>query len=84
MTIAACSAQIRGDLDRARAGFSEAASGFDAVDMAMHAAAARLRLGELIGGDEGDDLVRAAREWMASQEIANPERMTDMLATCRG
>ena len=38
------------------------------------------RRGELDGGENGRALIESAREWMASQDIENPERMTAMLA----
>ena len=49
-------------------------------DMALHAACARRRLGELTGGDEGRTLIAAANEWMRGQEIKNPERMAAVIA----
>jgi eukaryotic-like serine/threonine-protein kinase len=58
----------------------EAASGFDALEMSLFAAAARRRLGVLLGGAHGSELVAAANERMAAQGIVNPERMTALLA----
>jgi hypothetical protein len=58
----------------------DAADGFDAIDMRLFAAAARRRLGRLIGGDEGRTLVAQADAWMTGQMIQNPARMTAMLA----
>ncbi len=57
-----------------------AESGFETADMALYAAAARRRRGELLGGEEGRSVVEAADVWMAGQNIRNPERMTAMLA----
>jgi hypothetical protein len=57
----------------------EAAAGFDVARMTLHAQAARRRLGEVLGGDEGATLVRAADAWMTEQAIADPKRMSAML-----
>jgi serine/threonine protein kinase len=53
-----------------------AAAGFEVAGMALHAAAADRRLGELLGGDKGQKLIANANAWMAGQNIANPGRMT--------
>ncbi len=59
---------------------SEAAIAFKARDMELYAAASRRRLGELLGGDHGQQLISESNAWMASQRIRNPEAMTRMLA----
>jgi hypothetical protein len=51
--------------------------------MALYAAVSRRRLGELMGGPGGSDLVAAADEWMGGQGIVNPARMTQVLAPGR-
>ncbi len=77
----------RAFLEEARAGdealLERAEAGFEAADMALHAACARRRLGQVIGGDEGRTLIAAANEWMRGQEIKNPERMAAMIAPGR-
>jgi hypothetical protein len=73
-------AHVRGDTEAAQALLREAAAGFDAVDMALHAAAARRCLGKLTGGDEGARLIDRAEAWMRSETVKNPARMTAMLA----
>jgi hypothetical protein len=73
-------ALARGDRDGAVRHFASAESGFDGAQMALHAAAARRRRGELTPGDEGRALREAADAWMAGQKVRNPERMAAMLA----
>jgi eukaryotic-like serine/threonine-protein kinase len=73
-------AQRRGTLDVARKAYEKAMFGFDAASMRLYAAVARMRFGELIGGDEGRAHVEAARIWMTSQSIVRPERIAAMLA----
>ena len=70
----------RGDLSRAVALLAAASLGFDATDMHLHAAVTRRRLGQLLGGDEGRDLVQKANSWMTDQTIRNLTRMTAMYA----
>ena len=57
-----------------------ALAGFEAAQMHLYAAAARRRLGQLVGGAEGRQLVAQADAWMTEQRIKRPDRMTDMLA----
>ncbi len=71
--IHACVATVRGDTATATARFAEAATGFDAASMALHAAVARRRLAELSGNTPDDS-------FMTSQKVVSPERTTAMLA----
>jgi tetratricopeptide (TPR) repeat protein len=59
---------------------SETIEDFELADMHLYAAAARRRLGEVSGGERGDQLVAKADGWMSSQKIQNPAAMTRMLA----
>lgn len=68
--------------DAARS-LSDAERAFEAVDMALYAAVARRRRGELIGGDEGQALVERADDWMRGEGIRNPSGMAMMLAPGR-
>jgi hypothetical protein len=70
----------RGDARTAAALLPEAAGTLDKLTMRLYAAAARRRLGEVLGGDEGRVLVAEADAWMAGQKIQDPARMTAMLA----
>ncbi len=69
-----------GDDAAARHKLREAVLYAEECDMALLAAAARHRLGELTGGDEGDAYIEEARTFMAAEAIANPARMTALLA----
>jgi hypothetical protein len=73
-------AALRGDQERAAAELRQAAEGFDRADMAMHAAAMRLHLGLLVGGDEGTRLAGDAEQWMRSHGVCRPGRLASMLA----
>jgi serine/threonine protein kinase len=72
-------AGARGDADAARTYLIGAAERFEALDMRLWTQAARRRLGELLGGDEGRELVARADAWMTGQTIRNPARTTAML-----
>ncbi len=73
-------ANCYGNEERAVELLKSAHAGFQAVEMALHAAAARRRLGQLLGGDEGRALVASADAWMTNQQIRNPSRMVAVLA----
>jgi tetratricopeptide (TPR) repeat protein len=70
----------RGDRESAIATLDRAVRGFHAADMALYDAAARRRLGALLGGADGATMVRKATIWMEAQGVVNPERMTALLA----
>ncbi len=71
---------VLGDPEQAAAGFRRAADLLDAADCPLFAAAARRRLGEALGGDEGRQYIASADAWMTSQSIKNPRRMAACLA----
>ncbi len=73
-------ALARGRHDRALALYGEAAQAFEAIDMHLHAAASRRRQGELLGGEQGHDLVLASITAMEDQRVRSPERLAAMLA----
>jgi tetratricopeptide (TPR) repeat protein len=70
----------RGQHDAARAELERAAAGFEAVDMQLYAAAARARLGTLLGGDTGAEHGAKAAAFFASQGIADGPAFTRLLA----
>lgn len=57
--------------------YQAAAAGFDAADMAAHAAMARCRRGKLIGGDAGKTLHAEGEALLVARGVENPERMID-------
>jgi hypothetical protein len=83
LLVRAGAASTRHDTAGAVRLLESAESGLTAAAMALHAAVARRRRGELMGGETGRALVVAADAWMTAQAIKNPERMTAMLAPGR-
>ncbi len=59
---------------------TDAVQGFEDADMHLYAAVARRRLGEITGGDKGQQLITEADAWMMAQRIKNPAAMAQMLA----
>jgi hypothetical protein len=58
----------------------EAATALESAHMHLYAAAARRRLGQLLGGEQGQALIAAADSWITSQGIRSPARMTAVKA----
>jgi serine/threonine protein kinase len=69
-----------GHAEDAADGLRGAIAACQAAEMWLFETAARRRLGVLLGGDEGAEHVRVADDWYTSRAVANPERMTAMLA----
>jgi len=67
------------DLAAAATQLRAAISHAESAHLAMHAAAARLLLGKLLGGVEGGILVRVGEEAMTARGVAVPERYAAML-----
>jgi predicted ATPase len=57
-----------------------AEDGFRAADTAAHAAIARRRRGQLVGGPDGAVLVAHADAWLGAQGACRPERSADLFA----
>jgi len=60
--------------------YRSAAEALEAVDMRLHAAAAKLRAGALLGGAEGGALEGAAVEWIRGQGVARPSALAAVFA----
>lgn len=61
-----------------------ALSGFEAAEMALYAAAAGWRLGEVMGGDAGQELAAASETWLRGQGVRRPDRLVAMVAPVAG
>jgi len=77
-------AAVRQDTRGAIRLLTDAEARLAACEMAMYAAAARRRRGELVGGDEGRALIALADGSMNERGVVNPQRMTWMLAAGLG
>ena len=55
----------------------------DALHISQYVATCRYRRGTLLGGSQGQALMAEALDWAASQRIAEPSRIFDMLAPGR-
>jgi hypothetical protein len=71
---------LLGALDPARRKLEAAVASLDQVQTRMYAAAARRRLGRLVGGDQGQRVLAEGTAFMTAQGVVDPERMTLMLA----
>jgi eukaryotic-like serine/threonine-protein kinase len=71
---------VRANTGEAITRLQEAEAVFENIDMCLHAAVARRRRGQLLGGVPGELLVMQADGWMRTQAIRNPARIAAMLA----
>ena len=72
-------ASLGGDSTRAAILFAEAIECFEAVNMQLCSASVRRRLGELIGGERGEEEVARADRWMTDERIQDPASMASMI-----
>jgi len=70
----------RDDRDAAARELRAAVTACDAAELGLHAAAARVRLGELVGGDEGTALRDAGLAALHAEDVRNPDRMVALYA----
>ncbi len=73
-------AVVRGERVAAAEGYREAALAYDELHMLAHAATARRRRGEIVGGVEGAELLRASDAWMLAQGVRVPARFACLLS----
>jgi hypothetical protein len=70
----------RGEPEAAGPTLAAAAARLEGVDMPLHAAVARRRRGELLGGVEGRAMATSATRWMEAQGVVHPARLTVLYA----
>ena len=80
LVLAALAQRSPEGVDRAIAGLRSAVEIAGENDMYLHGAAAQLRLGKLIGGEQGDRLIADGTAWLKTQEAANPWRIIETVA----
>jgi hypothetical protein len=78
LLIRAAMAERHGNTQQATSLLATAAEGFERMDMALYAAAAQRRQGQLLGR-EGTHLIAQSDAWMNSQRIVKPDAITRML-----
>jgi hypothetical protein len=78
--VAAGAAALEGHDERAGFALEHAEAGFEAAHMVMFAAASRRARGRLLGGAAGAALVGAAEAAMRAEGVADPARVSAMLA----
>ena len=70
------------DTETAVTQFRDAIAMADEANILFIGAAARRRLGTLIGGDEGRELVATSTRWMSEAGIKDFDRMTNLASPC--
>ncbi len=70
----------RDDEARALECLTQATAAFEGQGLALFAAAGRRRCGELVGGDQGRELVAQADRWMREQGVRRPAKLVAVLA----
>jgi serine/threonine protein kinase/tetratricopeptide (TPR) repeat protein len=75
-----CINAVSGNEDTAIANWRAALSGLEASGLALHAAALRRRLGALLGGDEGREMVNSADAMMRVRGVVDIDAVTRMYA----
>jgi serine/threonine protein kinase/tetratricopeptide (TPR) repeat protein len=79
IALRAAAALARGQASRAAGLYDEAERAFGALEMGSHAAAARRRRGEIVGGEEGASLCGGADAWLRDHGWTRPDRAAAML-----
>jgi eukaryotic-like serine/threonine-protein kinase len=71
---------VQGDQDAARTHLRRADALFAAQQMTLHQQVTRFRLGQLLGGDEGQELQDGAVAYLQREGVVRPERIIALFA----
>ncbi len=77
--LAAAAADLDGNPAQAAHELRAGIAALDALDTALYANAARLRLSRMLAGEEAQRLLRESTEYFKAQGVAHPERLSAML-----
>ncbi len=80
MLIHAGVANQRGDQSGAIKLTEQALKDFEAIKMRLYEVVAGRRLGEMIGGERGRELIAKTDRWMMKQQVKNPQKILNLLA----
>ena len=80
LLLCAGAANLSGRVEDARGHLEAAEAQFTEAEMAAYVAVTKRRRGELIGGDEGRDLVAQGNEYLTGQGVRNPTAWSRMYA----
>lgn len=75
-----CELGIDGKRERAIELLRESITGFEDTAQYLNANAARMRLGEMLGGDEGAELIEQSLDWFEHQNVDDPVRLAHAMA----
>jgi predicted component of type VI protein secretion system len=73
-------ARQRGNEAQAVNLLEKALTEFESADMRLYAIATRRRLGEMVGGDRGRELITQTEDWMIKQQVKDPGKIMNLLA----
>jgi len=65
-------ANIRLEREKGHCAFVCSSDGVSEGDMGLYAVVSRRRLGQMLGGERGRELIAETDEWMAKEGIKNP------------
>ena len=71
---------LQGNREKAIMQLKQSITACEAADLRAHHHIAKYRLGQLLGGNGGFELLGEAKQWMRKEGIINPPRFVQMMA----